>query len=137
MPFRSFGSGDLFHCQKCGECCKGYGGTYVTSDDILAISKFIGVDENEFVEKYCKMSGKKPLLAQKKDGFCVFFDEQCTIHPVKPKMCKAWPFIQSVLKDVQNWHIMAGFCPGMRTDMPNEVIIRVTREVLKGDSVRF
>ena len=131
MPFKSVGPDDLFHCQQCGDCCKGYGGTYVTSEDISAISAFINTDEKEFAETYCKMSGHRLVLAQKDDGFCVFFDELCTIHPVKPKMCKAWPFITSVLKDVQNWHIMAGFCPGMRTDFPDDVILRVVRGVLE------
>ena len=134
MPFKSVGPDDLFHCQKCGDCCKGYGGTYVTSKDISAISSYIGVDENEFVKIYCKMSGNRPVLSQKDDGFCEFFDDLCTIHPVKPKMCKAWPFIKPVLKDIKNWHIMAGLCPGMRTDFPDEVIMRITRKVLKGNS---
>ncbi|HGY11559.1 MAG TPA: YkgJ family cysteine cluster protein, partial [Desulfobacterales bacterium] len=43
---------------------------------------------------------------------------QCTIHPVKPYMCKAWPFIQTIIKHPENWNAMANSCPGMKKDIP-------------------
>lgn len=111
---------DIFQCTQCGDCCKGYGGTFVSEADIGKIAKFLKMDPADFRKKFCRNSGSRPLLAQKDDGFCVFFDELCTIHPVKPRMCKAWPFIRSILVDVQNWHSMAAACPGMRTDVDDE-----------------
>jgi hypothetical protein len=124
---------DIFECQQCGECCKGYGGTFVTAADIQAIADYIKIDPLKFIEKYCQMSGRKPVLAQGENGYCVFWkDKICTIHPVKPRMCREWPFIRSVLTDVKNWHSMAGSCPGMRTDVSDEKIIRcVSREIAK------
>jgi hypothetical protein len=54
---------------------------------------------------------------------------------VKPRMCSEWPFIKSVLVDVKNWHIMAGSCPGMRTDVIDNMIEAcVRREREKFDS---
>jgi uncharacterized protein len=113
---------EIFQCTQCGDCCKGYGGTYVTDDDIRNIASFLKIDPADFRERYCEYSGNKPLLAQKKDGFCVFFEKLCTIHPVKPRMCGAWPFINSILVDVANWRAMAASCPGMRTDVDDETI---------------
>jgi hypothetical protein len=112
----------IFDCRQCGDCCKGYGGTYITRQDIEAISRFIHADAERFVEMYCTMSGSRPMLAQRADGYCIFWDKICTIHPVKPFMCRAWPYIRSVLIDPANWYIMAGSCPGMRTDVSTEVI---------------
>ena len=131
MPYKHLGADDLFSCRQCGDCCRGYGGTYVTADDIAAIAAFIKVDAASFEGKYCRMSGGRPVLAQKPDGFCIFFDKLCTIHPVKPKMCRAWPFIRAVVADPGNWHIMAGFCPGMRTDIPEDIIRKVTLDEIK------
>ena len=37
-------------------------------------------------------------------------------------MCRQWPFIESVLVDINNWRIMAGLCPGICTDVPDVVI---------------
>ena len=123
---------DIFECKKCGDCCKGYGGTFVTAKDIEAISAYIKTDPKTFVADYCRMSGNRPVLAQGKNGYCVFWDGQCTIHPVKPRMCKAWPFIKSVLADVNNWHIMAALCPGIRTDVPDNIVKAcVKKELLK------
>ena len=119
---------DIFECQKCGDCCSGYGGTYVTEKDIEAISDYIGSDSRSFVADYCRMSGGKPLLAQAENGKCVFWDGLCTIHPVKPRMCKAWPFIESVLIDANNWEMMATACPGIRTGFPHHVVQAIVRK---------
>lgn len=124
----SITSSDIFDCKQCGDCCSGYGGTYVTEKDISAISKYIGEDPDTFTEKYCRISGKKPLLATGDDGKCIFFDKLCTIHPVKPRMCRAWPFIEGVLKEPGNWKIMAEACPGIRTDVPMEAVQCCVRE---------
>lgn len=123
---------DIFECRKCGDCCKGYGGTYVTSHDIEKISEYTGIEVDRLLSDYCVLSGRRPVLAQKPDGYCVFFDKICTIHPVKPAMCRAWPFIQSVLTDIGNWHIMAGVCPGMRTDVSDEAIRSCVKAALSG-----
>lgn len=136
MPYKKVTSDDLFVCQMCGECCKGFGGTYVTESDIKAIAAFIHVPAETFIGKYCRRSGSKPVLAQKEDQFCIFWDEirMCTIHPVKPRMCRAWPFIPGVLKDLRNWEIMANACQGIRTDFPPSVVERCVWEKIQADN---
>jgi uncharacterized protein len=123
----------LFTCTRCGDCCRGYGGTYVDAQEIAAIAAFIRTDPSVVVERHCRLSGGKHLLAQREDGYCVFWDERCTIHPVKPRMCRRWPFIESVVTEPQNWLIMAGFCPGMRTDIPLPRVRDCIAAVLKAE----
>ena len=120
---------DIFTCQQCGDCCKGYGGTYVNEKDIKRIADYIHADPESFVKTYCRTTKKMPVLAQRKDDYCIFWDGQCTIHPVKPRMCKAWPFIESVLIDINNWYIMAALCPGIRTDVSENKV----RECVKNE----
>jgi Fe-S-cluster containining protein len=131
MPCDPLTPQDIFNCKQCGDCCKGFGGTYVSLEDVQAIAAFIHIDPEIFLKSYCQLSGKKPVLAQAENGYCVFWkDRICTIHPVKPRMCKAWPFIPNVVKDPQNWHIMAGVCPGIRTDVtPSEIVACVRRQI--------
>ena len=112
----------VFSCKQCGECCIGYGGTFVTDQDIERISAYISVDPHGFVEKYCCFSGGKPMLTQQEDGHCVFWDNTCTIHPVKPQMCRKWPYIESILIDFDNWAIMASMCPGMNKKAPAHLV---------------
>jgi Fe-S-cluster containining protein len=124
MPFDPESDDSIFKCQMCGDCCNGYGGTYVSDKDIQKIADFIGTDPARFVDRYCHISGGKPLLSQAESGYCVFWDpiQMCTIHPVKPRMCKAWPFLKSVLIDMNNWLMMAQCCPGIHTDVPERLI---------------
>ena len=121
---------DIFKCTKCGDCCKGYGGTYVTAKDIKAIAAYIKTDPESFVDNYCNKSGSRLVLAQGENGYCIFWDGLCTIHPVKPYMCRQWPFIEGVLIDVNNWQIMGGFCPGIRTDIPDSVVLECVKKEL-------
>jgi len=122
----------IFKCQQCGDCCKGFGGTFITEKEIEKIAARVDTDPKAFVEKYCQISEGKPLLDQGKDNYCIFWEGLCTIHPVKPRMCKNWPFLKSVLVDINNWHIMASLCPGIRTDVPDSTIkAHVAQELSK------
>lgn len=116
---------DLFECTQCGQCCKGFGGTYVDAEDIEALAAYLKIAPVAVKQKYLSPSGSGLVLAQGADGFCVFYrDNRCRIHPVKPHMCRAWPFIEGVLVDVSNWDAMATTCPGMKTGHPPEKIRR-------------
>jgi hypothetical protein len=112
----------IFDCRQCGDCCRGYGGTHVSDRDIRRIAAYIGEDPDEFIDRYCQMSGKRPVLAQAENGYCIFWKELCRIHPVKPRMCRRWPHIDAVLEDIHNWKIMGASCPGIRTELPDEVV---------------
>lgn len=128
---------DLFVCTMCGDCCKGYGGTYVNREDIAAIAAFLQMDFSAIIRRYCQMSGGKYLLGQGADGYCVFWESACNIHPVKPRMCRQWPFIESVRVDPYNWLIMAGSCPGMRTDIPLRHVQACVERVLLSEGSLF
>lgn len=131
MPYSHITPANIFVCQQCGECCKGYGGTYVTPEEITAIAAYIKTDPETFVNTCCTFSGSHPILAQAENGYCIFWkDKICTIHPVKPRMCKAWPFLESVVTDVGNWEVMSAMCPGIRTEFPLDVIKRCVKEKL-------
>lgn len=120
----------LFQCTQCGDCCKGYGGTYLQESDIVRIAAYIGVSDREFKEQFCVLSGNRPVLAQQTNGYCIFYRQNCAIHAVKPRMCKRWPFIDSLLVDVANWHVMASVCPGMCKDLDDDHLISAIRKVM-------
>lgn len=133
MPSDDLAPEDIFTCRRCGDCCKGYGGTYVSPEDIAVIAAFIRSDPSGVVERYCRLSGGQYILAQRGDGYCIFWDRGCAIHPVKPRLCRRWPFIESVVTDPLNWTIMAGFCPGMRTDVSLSRVRSCIEKVLKSE----
>lgn len=121
---------EIFECRRCGDCCRGYGGTAVDETDIRAIAAYLNISPDAFRLRYCVPGASRPSLVQQSDGYCAFWDRLCTIHPVKPRMCRLWPFIESVLVDVTNWRIMAGMCPGIRTDVSDKQIIACVKQQL-------
>ena len=101
-------SEEIFECTQCGECCTGYGGTYLTEEDINRMAAFVKMPRQVFLERCCqKADGGMPVIALGEEGRCLFFKGNCSIHPVKPRMCRAWPFIDAVVKAPSNWEIMA------------------------------
>ena len=78
-----------------------------------------------------KLAGDRPVLAQRQDGYCVFWEQLCTIHPIKPLMCRKWPFLESILVDPVNWLTMANSCPGIQTDVDIEDLKKFVRHMIK------
>jgi Fe-S-cluster containining protein len=122
--------GSLFACRRCGNCCKGYGGTYITETEIDKICRYLGLERPKFIKHYCQMSGDRPVIAQGANGYCIFWDQLCSIHAVKPRMCRNWPFIESILVDARNWQAMAASCPGMRADASDDQVQRCVKEFI-------
>ena len=127
-------SDDLFSCQRCGDCCKGYGGTYLTATDIDRISRYLGIKRDRFIRNFCQASGRRHVIAQGENGYCILWDQKCTIHAVKPRMCRSWPFIESILVDAGNWRSMADSCPGMQVNISDDRIQQCVRKIINNST---
>jgi Fe-S-cluster containining protein len=87
-------------CERCrGRCCNGESGSiFVNSSEIRAISKFLGIEISEFMEEYLvKISQKFSIreIRPNNNYACIFYDREknrCSIYPVRPHQCKAFPF---------------------------------------------
>ncbi|MDY0163763.1 YkgJ family cysteine cluster protein [Desulfobotulus sp.] len=113
----------VFDCQQCGECCVGFGGTYVSAEDIRAIASFMDISETQMRKNFCQQSDQGVVLAISREGRCVFQKNNiCAIHPVKPRMCREWPFIPAVIRQPGNWRLMAQACPGIRPEASSEAV---------------
>lgn len=83
-------------CQQRNHCCK-FGSGFLVGDDLKNIAGFLGIGEEELIEKYLEekeLFNTKLLRPRLKErdkpyGECVFFDGKgCKIHEVKPLQCK-------------------------------------------------
>ena len=120
---------DFFCCTQCGECCVGFGGTEVSTSDIEKIASFIKTDKESFIKNYCALTAKKEyVLKQSEDGVCIFFKKNCSIHPVKPSMCKDWPFIKNIIKAPSTWNLMADACSGIKTNVPLSKLVLLIKK---------
>jgi Fe-S-cluster containining protein len=93
------GSGkDLhFECRMCGACCRIKDGIVRVSEaEIARIAKFLGMTDEEFIEKETELAPDRRtlMLHSRPDGACAFLtdDNLCRINPVKPDKCSTFPY---------------------------------------------
>jgi len=106
-------------CSNCnGACCRGESGyIWLNKQEIVAISSYLDISFENFLNEYCKKVGYKYTLKELKQNneyLCVFFEENkgCKIYPVRPKQCKDYPFWERYKKN-KNIHEVCKECPGI------------------------
>ena len=86
-----------FKCQGCGACCRIKDGIVrVGDDEIRRIAAFLGMSEQEFIDRETEIAPDRKglILKSRADESCVYLtdDNRCRIHPVKPDKCRTFPF---------------------------------------------
>jgi Fe-S-cluster containining protein len=106
-----------FVCLKCGECCLGRGGVYLDRLGVADAARHLGLGFKEteltFLERDSSglyRVGAYPGPA----GSCLFLkDGLCLIHPVKPPVCRAWPWFRALVTDSWAFREAQEACPGL------------------------
>jgi len=81
-------------CQRCGACCRWPGQVRLSSEEIAAIARFMGMEEVAFIDKYTRLQANRSGLAlvEQPSGECIFYqDGGCAIQAVKPQQCADFP----------------------------------------------
>jgi Fe-S-cluster containining protein len=105
----------VFQCQQCGDCCCGRGGIFVKPDEVEEMAALLGLTAEEFCCHFVETSAMGPRLAIADNGFCVFLMEGnlCQVHPVKPFICRQWPFLPALLVDADELEQAKTACRGI------------------------
>jgi len=82
-----------YDCCKCANCCKAYA-IVLSDEDIERISKHLGQDKKDFIEKNLEVSFFDESEYKLKIQPCMFLnaDGKCSIQDVKPADCWGFPF---------------------------------------------
>ena len=104
----------VFHCRQCGDCCAGRGGIHVLPQEVEAMAAHLSMPEEEFSRQFVEASPTGPRLTVA-DGVCIFLLEgnHCRVHPVKPFICRQWPFLPALLVEADELEYAKGACPGI------------------------
>ncbi len=129
--------GCVFECKMCGLCCFGEGGISVNQQEILRIAEFLNISETEFRKNFLEKRGKN-FYIKEKDGVCVFFNKEkgCEIHPVKPDICKAWPFLKGNMVDEISFEMAKTYCPGINPKAGFKEFVEAGKKYLKENNLR-
>ena len=80
-----FDQGILFECRQCGACCMGDPGiVHVYHDEVESIARYLSVEVLSFIEKYLYPIKGGYGIKEHTDGQCYFYQDGCTIYPVRP-----------------------------------------------------
>ena len=98
------------------------------------MADFLGLPTEEFVREYT--FPRHGLLAFKVDaeGYCLMHDYQthgCLIHPVKPVMCRDWPFFPAPLKYPEEFEVIKRSCPGLHRRASWESFVTFYEKIFK------
>ncbi len=124
---------NVFECRMCGECCSGAGGIVVSPSDLERICVHLGLEPDEFSERYGDMRNGKLTIATGQDGKCIFFTagQGCSVHVAKPDICRAWPFFRGNLVDPVSLSMAKDFCPGIDPGCTFDEFVRQGRQYLE------
>jgi len=117
----------VFSCRQCGECCRGERGILVTPAELTAMAAYLGIAPDEFAARYLVNTPMGQQLASR-NGACVMQEGSlCLVHPVKPRICRQWPFLQALLDHGDEFEAAKEACPGLAADAGHEEFIRAAR----------
>ncbi len=105
-----------FRCTECGDCCTGEPGyVWVNQAEIEALAKRVGLDVEEFEDRYTVSVGAQRSLRELENGDCVFLhphSRKCTAYEDRPRQCRTWPFWASNVQSPEAWADTCKVCPG-------------------------
>ena len=107
---------DVFTCQRCGHCCQGEGGIVLSRRDRERLAGHLGMPVEELLRRCAYEKDGKHFLKSGPDGYCMFYDQGCGVHPGRPDVCRAWPFFRGNLLDELSFAMAREDCPGISPD---------------------
>ncbi|MFN0059107.1 MAG: YkgJ family cysteine cluster protein [Planctomycetota bacterium] len=102
-----------FECTQCGHCCKIEGYVWVDEPKIAEIAGFLKVSPAHVREEFVIRVGTRLSLTEKPNHECVFWQDGCTIYPVRPEQCRTFPFWKAHIESPRGWKAVAKECEGV------------------------
>ena len=119
----------VFQCRQCGDCCRGNGGILVSQKEMRRMAAFLKLSPKDFRQRYVTASSLGPNLVTS-NGVCIFqVEKRCRVHPVKPHICREWPYLPALLKFAEEFEEAKGACPGIDPGSSHADFVAAAREI--------
>lgn len=117
-----------FSCRQCGACCRGDKGILVSPEEAEKLAIFLGLSLEALHRRHLVTSPLGPQVATR-NGACVFLaDNLCQVHPVKPRICRQWPFLPALLAHADEFEAAKEACPGIPPDLSHQEFSQAAKE---------
>jgi Fe-S-cluster containining protein len=92
------------------------------------MAAYMGLAPEEFADRYLVATALGPQVASR-NGACALQDGGlCQVHPVKPRICREWPFLKALVDHADEFEAAKGACPGLATDAAHLDFIKAARD---------
>lgn len=119
-----------FECLRCSDCCTGQGGIFLEPDELAPAARHLGLGVDEFVSTYCREVGGRYEVLTADTGVCALLGPRgCRIHPVKPAICRAWPFLPQIVARPEAFEEAKLVCPGLDPKATHEAFVAQAQEI--------
>jgi len=81
--------------------------------EISRIARHLGLTVSGFTETYLYPYRNSYSILEDAQGRCIFYEDGCTIYPVRPSQCSTFPFWFENLRSPKNWRRVSRKCPGI------------------------
>jgi Fe-S-cluster containining protein len=82
--------------------------------EIAAISRFLRLSAEEFMERYVRQVLGDYSLRELGNGDCVFWSPKgCEIYEARPTQCRTFPFWREYVRSPEAWKQAGRRCPGV------------------------
>ena len=127
----------VFDCRMCGHCCEGEGGIVISPKDLTRLHEGMNLGQQAFLDTYAILRNGKWQVKTGEDGNCIFFraGQGCSVHAIKPDVCRAWPFFRGNMVDTESLHLAKEFCPGIRPDATHAEFVTEGNAYLRNNSL--
>lgn len=117
-----------FDCKRCNTCCQGKGGIAFKPDQVGPAAAFLAMEPKVFIERFLKKEGELFQVLCDQEGKCRLLGPQgCLAHPVKPDICRRWPFFEALLSDPGAFEEAKLACPGLNPKATHEDFLALAR----------
>ena len=110
-----YAQGLRFSCQQCHHCCRGTqpGWVYPSRKEIQRMAGWLQLTAAEFRRRYLVRDPNGEVsLRIRPNGDCAFWNQGCTIYPVRPRQCRTFPFWSENLESREAWAAVEKICQG-------------------------
>lgn len=91
------------------------------------MARYLKIPEEEFIFLYLVPS-PFGLQLDSEGGRCVMLEGTlCRVHPVKPLLCRLWPYIPALLNDPEEFELAKQACPGLDPEAEHRQFVEEAR----------